>query len=118
MKFEHVLHPHDFLSHVGASQVFEEFLFVGCEVVEVLHLLHEVLLELVSSPLDGVLDLIGVVLESAHFEFFLLGVPAVSIALGFSRDDDLHVGFDSLGACVDQRLLLHDALLVDEESRV
>lgn len=62
--------------------------------------------------------LLGLVLQGAHFEFLLFGVPGVALALGGVRNDDLDVGLHALGARVHQLLLLHHAAVVDEQAGV
>jgi len=70
-------------------------------------------LEVVPSPLDGVFDLIGEILERAKRDAFLWRVDDVGVADGRPGDDDLGVAFGAEGAAFEERLLEPDALSID-----
>lgn len=72
-------------------ELFEEGLSVFVEVEQVAGGFCEGAFEVVASPLDGVVDLVGEVLESAEGDAFLGRVDNVSIADCDVRDDDLRV---------------------------
>lgn len=69
-------------------------------------------LEVVPSPLDGVLDLIGEVLERAKRDALLGGVHNVSVANGRLGDDDLRVALGPQCPALEEGLFEPDALAV------
>ena len=91
----------------------EELFPIPVEFLQVRRRLGNCPLEVISCPLDGVLDLVGEVLEGAEGDGFLRGVDDVVVAQGVVRDDDLGVAFGPQGATLKQRLFVPDALLID-----
>jgi len=71
--------------------LFEEGLSVLVEVEQVAGGLCEGAFEVVASPLDGVVDLVGKVLESAEGDALLRRVHDVGVADCDVGDDDLRV---------------------------
>jgi hypothetical protein len=74
--------------------------------------LGESALEVVSSPLDGVFDLIGEVLEGAEGDAFLRGVDDIGVADGGVGDDDLGVALGAESARLEQGFLEPHALSI------
>ena len=69
-------------------------------------------LEVVAGPLDGVLDLIGEILERAKRDALLRGVDNVSVADGCLGDDDLRVALGPQRSALEEGLFEPDALAV------
>ena len=64
------------------------------------------------SYLDGVLDLVGEVLERAHGDGLLGRIGRGRVRLGLVRQDDLRVGLGAEGARLEERLAVGDALVI------
>eukprot|EP00967_Tisochrysis_lutea_P080279 scaffold110152_cov29-Tisochrysis_lutea.AAC.2 len=75
-------------------------------------------LEEVARPLDGVLDLVGKILQRAYWDGLLGRVARGPIRLGHTRHDDLHVALWPQRARLEQRFLIIDTPLVDVKARL
>lgn len=76
----------------------------------------EVTLKLVSGPLDGVLNLVGEVLQSTERDTFFRWINRVTITLSESGEDDLGVALGSEGSTFEEGFSEPDALGVNKES--
>lgn len=94
-------------------QLFDKGIGVLVELGQFCRGVSEASLEVVPGPLDGVLDLVGEVLEGAQGDGFLGWVNDVVVADGIVGDDNLGVALGSEGSTFEEGFLVPHALLVD-----
>ena len=88
----------------------------GKKRVDVLGGLLELPLAVVPRPLEGVLDLVGEVLQGADGDGLLGGVPGGAVVLGELGDDDLGVTLGAQGAALEHGQAVEHTALVHVEA--
>ena len=102
-------------SHVAGllELVIDKALRVFDKVGKVKGAIAEEAMEDISCPLDGMVEVVGVISEGAHRDGFLSWVLRVRIALGLEWDDHLGVALGTKGTRLNEVLVVKHALGID-----
>ena len=88
------------------------------ELASVLDTRGEQSVELITAPLDAVLDLVGEVTECAHGDGLLGRILRVTVGLGLVRHNHLRVSLGAESTRLKKGLAVPDALAIDVETRL